>query len=1330
MAKSEDEKSEKTDKKEEEAKLTDIPGIGPGIAAKLEAAGVYDLMGLAVMSPVALSEMAGVGEAVARKAIQAARGMLNLGFSDGIEFAKKRENVLFITTGSKNLNNLLGGRGIETGAMTEAYGSFGSGKCVSKDTDVCYFNDTRMHVEQIEATYEKYKNKCKEFLFEEGSAVPVSSVKVLVWNNGEFKISPASHLYKEKVKNLYLIKTKRGRVLKVTGKHQILGFNNGIEWKRSETLKIGDLIASPSKIDLTTENIYDEDDGYFLGLFSAEGSSNPFSICIGDKIIKDWVCSYVQRKFGYAPRVRERQGKSCTIYTILLRDKTREIMENLDRCNSATKFVPEGIFLSSENVILSYLAGYFDGDGEVSGDDISATSKSKRLATQLSYLLLRIGVSSSMKERNALGKKYYVVRICGEDRKKLENVKFKIKKFNHSVKNSSYGYPREIINFISKIYKETLGGNRGSLRKFAGKRSMGRTVYSNLGGGSTAKVINSGTLDNIENIFCSQKDLFVSIIKRLEHEEFSIELLKDFYPKFPFAFSSLGKDMNIKGKSMRNYYSRNIPKNKIELLRNLLVNKLKTIVDSICLVLELIHEIKMFNWDIVESVELVNYDDFVYDFVVPEGHSFIGGNLPTMMHNTQLGLTLAVNVQLPREQGGANGKAVYIDTEGTFRPERIRQIAEGLGANPEKVLKNILVARAFNSDHQILLMDKINEMIKEGEPIKLVVIDSLTAHFRAEFAGRGQLADRQQKLNRYLHNLIRMSEQHNLAVYVTNQVMANPGMMFGDPTTPIGGNILGHACLTGDSLIQLADGGIIEIKDMKQDNVMSGIFSEMKIKSAESGQVFVNPDVRQIYNIKTNNQIECSELHRFFAIENFGLVEKEAKELRVGDFVAQAGKIDIAGEERAITRFKVRRIGKLPKQSAELVKKGMNENDVARKEICNKIGITPRQFRRVLNQEYPASFEVLDNLQEYFGGQLALQIEPVFSCKHKDLRMPEFLTPALAQIFGYFIGDGNFEDGGLRFRDARSEVLQVYNNLFRESFNISGSIKKMSSKNCFNLSINSVEIANLFRFMLPNLLSEIGKSKIDVVNAFIRGFVDAEGHINKKRPHITIAQKEEKILKYLQMFLLRSGIRATIKFAIGRKKMNILRITDRDIKNYLAIGFSAVDKQERLLEAIEECGATYKKEMMPVKRSDLRALLELCNLNYSKFLKPRSVDYKWVNKNELKNAFDALMQCKIKDRQIKQKINFIFNLLNGDISFEKIREINISENNGQKLFDFSVPSNENYIANGFIVHNSTYRMYLRRGKQGSRVAKLIDSPNLPENEAIFFLSEKGIKDEE
>jgi DNA repair protein RadA len=160
---------------------------------------------------------------------------------------------------------------------------------------------------------------------------------------------------------------------------------------------------------------------------------------------------------------------------------------------------------------------------------------------------------------------------------------------------------------------------------------------------------------------------------------------------------------------------------------------------------------------------------------------------------TQIGLMLSVNVQLPPEEGGALGKCAFIDSEGTFRPSRIRQIAENKGLNPENILKNIFVARAFNSDHQILLLDKISEMIQNGEKIKLVVIDSLTAHFRAEFSGRGMLADRQQKLNRYIHQLMKLAETYNLAVYVTNQVMANPAQIFGDPTTAIGGHIVGHA---------------------------------------------------------------------------------------------------------------------------------------------------------------------------------------------------------------------------------------------------------------------------------------------------------------------------------------------------------------------------------------------------------------------------------------------------------------------------------------------------------------------------------------------------------
>jgi len=696
---------------------------------------------------------------------------------------------------------------------------------------------------------------------------------------------------------------------------------------------------------------------------------------------------------------------------------------------------------------------------------------------------------------------------------------------------------------------------------------------------------------------------------------------------------------------------------------------------------------------------------------------------------TQLGLSLAVNVQLPLEKGGANGKAVFIDTEGTFRPERIRQIAEAIGAQPDKVLKNIFVARAFNSDHQILLLDKITEMIKNGEPIRLVIIDSLTAHFRAEYSGRGMLADRQQKLNKYLHDLMKLAEQCNIAVYVTNQVMANPAMMFGDPTTAVGGNIVGHACLTGDSLIQLGNGSIKEIKNMKQEKIISGNFNKLRLETANSELVFVNPNVDKIYNIKTDCQINCSPLHRFFTVDNFSIIEREAKDLREGEFVMQAGKIQIEGEEQKLPLTNIRKIGRISAEDSERLREEIKKENISREEICKKIGITKRQFRRVLNQSWPTSIRTLENLQNCFSGKLQLQILPVQTHKHRNLILPEVMNAQLGQSLGYFLGDGNLESRGLRFRDERIEVLQSYNFLFKQIFNISGSINKIKDKNCYNLSINSKEISDFFKLVLPNIFEYIGKSKNEVVAGFVRGFVDAEGHINKKRAMISVAQKNKQILRYLQLFLLRFGVRSTIKYEIGKKKINVLRIIARDVKNYLQIGFTAQDKQETLLKQIKKINLTYDKEMVPLKRQEIWNLLEQAGLFPSKFIKPRGKNYEWINRNELERAFNALMKQEIKDRQIKQKIDFIFKLLNSDARFEKIREINISENENKELFyDFSVPMNENYLANGFIVHNSTYRIYLRRGKKDSRVAKLIDSPNLPDNETIFFLTTGGLKD--
>jgi DNA repair protein RadA len=195
----------------------------------------------------------------------------------------------------------------------------------------------------------------------------------------------------------------------------------------------------------------------------------------------------------------------------------------------------------------------------------------------------------------------------------------------------------------------------------------------------------------------------------------------------------------------------------------------------------------------------------------------------------------AVTVQLPKEQGGLEGGCLYIDSENSFRPERVIQVAKKFGLDVDETLKNIYVARAYNAEHQMILADKAGEMI-EDKNIKLVIIDSLTAQFRSEFVGRGTLAERQQKLSKHMRTLQKIAEMQNVAILVTNQVMSRPDVLFGDPTEPIGGNVVGHASKTR-----------LYLRKSKEDKRVAKLVDSPSL-----------PDGEALYRI-TENGIEDSE---------------------------------------------------------------------------------------------------------------------------------------------------------------------------------------------------------------------------------------------------------------------------------------------------------------------------------------------------------------------------------------------------------------------------------------------------------------------------------------
>jgi DNA repair protein RadA len=443
-----------------EEDIEKLAGVGPAIAEKLREAGYNDLMTIAVDSPKNLAEVAEIGEATAAKIIAAAKKAADVGgFETGDVILERRKSVAKLTSGSKSLDELMGG-GFETRAITEFFGEFGSGKCVSAKTELVYFMEGVSRTEPIERLYKRH-GEGRAVPFDAGYIAALEGVSVPSLSEGVLAKTPAAAVYKERVSQLYEVVTGGGRVLELTGPHKLFAMrDSGVAWTPTWSLRSGDHIAVPMSRD-----------------------------CYED------------------PRYSERR-------------------------------------------------------------------------------------------------------------------------------------------------------------------------------------------------------------------------------------------------------------------------------DSI-------------SWDEVTSVRPFVYNDFVYDLVVPKTHSYVGGNLPTVLHNTQLCHQMAVNCTMSLEDGGLNGETIMIDTEQTFRPERITQMAEAKDLDPDEVLKKIHVARAFNSHHQTLLVDKAMEMAREI-PVRLLVVDSLTAHFRAEYIGRGALAERQQMLNKHMHDLLRFGDLHNAVMAVTNQVAAKPDAFFGDPTRPIGGHIVGH----------------------------------------------------------------------------------------------------------------------------------------------------------------------------------------------------------------------------------------------------------------------------------------------------------------------------------------------------------------------------------------------------------------------------------------------------------------------------------------------------------------------------------------------------------
>jgi DNA repair protein RadA len=805
--------------------IQDISGIGEGVIKKLSSVGLVTLAQIANSNPRRLQEIEGIGEETAFKLITSAREAMGLDdFLNGLDIARDEEKICRISTGSKELDNLLlspslQGKmmgGVESMLITEAYGKFSSGKCVHKDTIIGYYDNSYYQIDNIGSLYSKLSDQYGEQPHEDGFtvSVPFGRLCVSSYNHDVVGITreSVSHMYKEFYSKLMQINTKRGRIIKTTPHHKFMVLTEeGLTWKRMGEINIGDVIAYP-KMQQTEhgQTELSEDDAYFLGFFIAEGTPNPFSITNSEKTVVDWIENYVKNKYSFSPTIRKKlkiKETHLDAYIVCLRNPARAGLFGVDRCNSDTKFIPSIIFNSEDSIKKAFLAGYMEGDGCLNSKHIEFTSKSQRLITDLAYLLSTLGVSVTVKPHtvnmNNKNLLYYRASICGVDKKFFESsLPYKFKSYKTTdLRHTEHGVPKVAMNIIRSVYQNSIGGCRGSCKKWGGngKRNLvgeESTLYGLFTGSGLGdrKVITHELMEQTISFFefkLKQLEYQLRVVTNLQ--SLNREEQKQFFRELTFPFTTVLENGGVPKSMTRNYMLRGINNKYMKKPKQILIEKIKTQMETLRAGVIKLIPINSLEWDFVEEKTEFDYDDYVYDFVVPTTHNFIGGNLPTIMHNSQIGFELAINVQLPKEKGGLDGSAIYFDTENTFRSTRIKEICDARELDADKILQNIYVARVVSTDHLLNLLIKAEEYVRTKN-VKLIVVDSLIAPFRREYRGREELPKRQGALNDVLMSLQNISNLYNVPIYVTNQVMDNPeGFAFMDPTLPVGGNVLAHA---------------------------------------------------------------------------------------------------------------------------------------------------------------------------------------------------------------------------------------------------------------------------------------------------------------------------------------------------------------------------------------------------------------------------------------------------------------------------------------------------------------------------------------------------------
>ncbi len=546
---------------------------------------------------------------------------------------------------------------------------------------------------------------------------------------------------------------------------------------------------------------------------------------------------------------------------------------------------------------------------------------------------------------------------------------------------------------------------------------------------------------------------------------------------------------------------------------------------------------------------------------------------------------------------------------------------------------------------------------------------------------------------------------------------------------------VGGWCVHENSLIQLADGRIKEVKDLGREHFMCYDFSSMKTVMGRHSHYFERFS-NEGYKITTEAPtivLETTPEHKMFVLTPNGIEEKRADQLKKIDLLLSVKSIKTGGK-RIKTNLDQKYKFDITKQGRMFLVKQRLKNKLLQREVAKKLGITQSSISDFEIGEMNLSLENLEGLLELYKIKRKVFFSR-FVKKIKTFNAPQYLNANIATIFGYLLGDGNLDSNRITFSDQDLQIIRFYKGLIDKGFGVASKINERKNKGYYELRIDNTDLRNSIEKSFPLIVKprekeipeEIEMLRNNELSGFLRGLFDAEGWIDKSGKTIGITMNRDIIIRKLQFLLLRFGIISSIrkiepKNTFSKVPKYSLRITDYESTKEFSkeIGFNSKKKSMQLNRALKLKSTVSRTEQIPIRGSYILRLIRQAGMTTDDFDKVQDFFYdkKGMSYKIFKANILPVFKRKCKNRKILETLDKI---VKSELIPVRIKSIEKTKS-ASKYYDMEIPEYSSFFANNIVVHNSQAR-YARIREEVLRewLQKIADVAN------DAFLKEKDLR---